>query len=205
MTFISGPGWQQSSEPHVARKVHLENDAGDTYYLWPVGDTNWDTLNDGEHPVLAIGRKANRPRNITGVVVTYDAATETATFNLADKAIVKAYVANIASYNFWGDVATWQNTIYPGDPVYVDDSTHVYALDDGCTLSFSERSNDKVASPNPLAGYVWWCQDEFKDSEIGGSHSTQGISQPVAPDTTEMMTLCVQLVNDHGRGTPLVP
>jgi len=202
MTFISGPGWQQSSEPHVARKVHLENDTGDTYYLWPVADTNWDTLNDGEHPVLAVGRKANRPVNITGVVVTYDAATGMATLNVADKAIVKAYVANIASYNFWGDVDSWQDTIYPGDPVYVDDSAQVYALNNGCTLSFSDRCSDKVASLNPLAGYVWWCQDEFKDSEIGGSHSTQDIDQPAAPHTTEMMTLCVQLVNDCGWGVP---
>lgn len=204
MTFISGPGWQQSSEPYVARKVHLENDANDTYYLWPVADTNWDTLEDGEHPVLAVGRKANRPANITGVVVTYDAATDIATLNVADKAIVRAYVANIYSYTFWGAIDSWQDTIYPGDPVYVDDSFFVYTLDNGCTLSFSARSNDKVASLNPLAGYVWWCQDEFNDSEIGGSHDAQDIDQPAAPHTTEMMTLCIQLVNDYGRGVVVI-
>jgi len=204
MTFISGPGWQQSSEPYVGRKVHLENDAGDTYYLWPVADTNWDSLNDGEHPVLAVGRKANRPANITGVVVTYDSATDIATLNVADKAIVRAYVANIASYDFWWGIGSWQNTIYPGDPVYVDDSTFVYGLDNGCTLSFSEQSNDKLSSLNPLAGYVWWCQDEFDDSGIGGSHSAQDINQPAETNTTEMMTLCVQLVNDHGRGVSII-
>lgn len=193
MTFYSAVDWEQSSSPMVSRNVHLEaNDT--TQLLWPVGGT-FDTLTDGEHPVLAIGRAANRPANLVGVVMTYNTATEIATLNVADKVIVRAYVANIAGYD--GAAANaWQNTIYPGDPVYVDDSDDLSTLDTGCTLSFSDTNEDGTA--NPLAGYVWWCQDEYADSGVGGPNSTQGINQPAEVDTSERMTLCVMLTNDFG-------
>jgi len=195
-TFYSGPGWQQSSEPYVTRKVHLDaND--DTDIVWPEGG-NWDTLTDGEHPILAIGRKANRPKNITGVVVSYDSATDIATFNLADKYISKQYVANISGYDGQQAANAWQNTVYPGDPVYVDDSNPIFALGIGVTLSFAHTNG--AGSENPLAGYVWWCQDEFADSGVAGPNSTQGINQPAESDTSEVLTLCVMQVNDHGMG-----
>lgn len=191
--FYSGPGWQQSSEPTLPRKVHLEaND--DTALIWPVGG-NWDDLADGLHPVVAIGRKANRPRNITGVVLAYHADTEIAMVDVADKKIVKAYVVNIASYS-QAAAATWQNTVYPLDPVYVDDSAPVATAGAGATLSFSP-TNASDAN-NPLAGYVFWCQDEYADVKVGGPNTTQGLDQPAATDTTEVLTLCVMLVNDCG-------
>ena len=196
MTFYSGPSWQQSSEPYVERKVHMADDDA-TALVWPEGGS-FDTLANGEHPVLAIGRKANRPRNITGTVVTYDSATDIATFNLADKQIVRAYVANISAYDGQQVANAWQNTVYPGDPVYVDDSNAIFALSTGCTLSFA--SVNGAAANNPLAGYVWWCQDEFDDQGVGGPNTSQEINQPAATDTSEMLTLCVQLVNDHGMG-----
>lgn len=200
MTFYSGSDWQQSSEPLVTRKVHLENDANDTYYLWPVADTNWDTLADGDHPVLAVGRKANRPQNITATVITYDSATEIATLNVADKQIVRAKVINILTYDGQA-VDAHVNTVYPGDPVYVDDSTVIYGTDNGCTLSFSPLNDTDVQKNNPLAGYVWWCQDEFDDEGVAGPNTSQGINQPETTDTTEVLTLCVMLVNDHGWNT----
>jgi len=196
MTFYSGPSWQQSSEPVVTRKVHMEDDDS-TALVWPE-DGNWDSLTDGEHPVLAIGRKANRPRNITGTVISYDSATDIATFNVADKHIVRAYVANINGYSQAGTANSWQNTIHPGDPVYVDDDASLYGLSTGCTLSFSTTNG--AGSNNPQAGYVWWCQDEYDDVGVGGPNTSQGINQPAETDTSELMTLCVMIVNDHGMG-----
>jgi len=196
MPFYSGSSYEQSSEPLVTRKVHMADD-DTTALVWPESG-NWDTLADGDHPVLAIGRKANRPQNITGTVITYDSATDIATFNVADKHIVRAYVANILTYDGQA-AATWQNTVYPGDPVYVDDSNPIFALSTGCTLSFSPLSG--ATTNNPLAGYVWWCQDEFDDQGVAGPNTSQGINQPADTDTSEMLTLCVMLVNDHGWNT----
>jgi hypothetical protein len=191
-TFYSGPGWQQSSEPILTRKVHIE-DNDDVSILWPLGGSH-DTLTDGEHPVLAFGPKANRPKHATGVVVSYDSDTEIAVVDFADKKIIKAYVANILTYDAGNDPATWLNAVQPGDPVYVDDNAH--AAGAGVTLSFSPAG--LAGAANPLAGYVFWCQDEYKDSAIGGPNSTQGINQPAADDTTEALTLCVMQVNDYG-------
>ena len=85
----------------------------------------------------------------------------------------------------------------PENPVYVDDSAVVAALDTGCTLSFSPLNG--AAADNPLAGYVFWCQDEYADSGVGGPNATQQIDQPAAPNTSERLTLCVMQVNDAGR------
>jgi len=178
----------------VSRNIHVNADDG-TDLLWPQGGT-FDTLTDGEHPVLAFGAAANRPVNAVGVVISYNADTDIATLNMADKVIVRAYVANILTYAL-AAAATWVNTIYAGQPVYVDDSDDCSTLDTGCTLSFSPLNEDD--SPNPLAGYVFWCQDEYDDEGIGGANTTQGINQPAAENTSERMTLCVMLVNDHGN------
>ncbi len=192
--FYQGPDWQQSSTPSLPRKVHYQaNDA--TALLWPVGG-DWDTLADGKHPVLAVGRVANRNRCITGIVMGYDAETEIAMVDVADKKIVRAYVVNISGYASAGTADAWQNTVYPGDPVFVDDDAAVAAAGAGVTLSFSPVNG--AGENNPLAGYVFWCQDEYADSGIGGPNTTQGLSQPAATDTTEVLTLCVMLVNDCG-------
>lgn len=193
-TFYSDTNWEQSSGPIVPRKMHYDaNDATDI--LWPLGGA-FDTLADGEHPVLAFGRKANRPNNITGVVISYNSDTGIAILNVADKFVDRNYVVNILSYSE-GAAAAWVNTVYPGDPVYVDDSAPVAAAGAGVTLSFSPLNAS--GAPNPLAGYVFWCQDEYADSGIGGPNATQQIDQPAETDTTEVLTLCIIIVNDSGQ------
>jgi len=196
MTYYSGSSWQQSSEPIITRKVHMADDDL-TALVWPEGGT-FDTLANGEHPVLAIGRAANRPQNITATVISYDSATDIATFNVADKHIVRAYVANITTYA-QGAASAWQNTVYPGDPVYIDDSDDLSTLNTGCTLSFAPLNEDDAN--NPMAGYVHWCQDEYDDQGVGGPNTSQEINQPAATDTSEVLTLCVMVVNDHGWST----
>jgi hypothetical protein len=178
----------------VSRNVHIESN-DDTSILWPMGGT-FDTLTDGEHPVLAFGRAANRPANAVGVVISYNSDTEIAVLNMADKIVVRAYVANINGYAV-GAANSWQNTVYPGDPVYVDDSDDLSTLDTGCTLSFSDLNEDDAA--NPLAGYVFWCQDEYEDQGVGGANTTQGVNQPAEVDTSERLTLCVLLTNEFGN------
>jgi len=193
-TFYSGPGWEASSTPTLPRKVHIESNA-DTSILWPLGGS-WDTLTNGEHPVLAFGLKANRNRCITGVVISYNSATEIAMLDVADKKIVKNYVVNIAGYTQAGTANAWQDLVTPGDPVFVDDDPAVAAAGAGVTLSFSPTNGG--GANNPLAGYVFWCQDEYEDTAIGGPNTTQGLDQPAEIETTEVLTLCVMLVNDCG-------
>jgi len=178
----------------VSRSAHANANDG-TDLLWPVGGT-FDTLTDGEHPVLAFGAVANRPANLVGVVISYNAATDIATLNMADKVIVRAYVANILAYA-QGAASNWINLVYPGQPVYVDDSDDCSTLDTGCTLSFSPNNED--GSANPLAGYVWWCQNEYDDEGVGGPNTTQGMDQPAEEDTSERLTLCVIPTNDFGN------
>jgi len=193
MPFRSGSDWEQSSGPIISRKVHLTAQDEATAILWPQGG-NFDTLTAGEHPILAFGRVANRPKNITGVVMSYDGTV--AILNVADKFISRQYVANIASYSDSNQVSSWQNTVFPGDPVFVDDSEPVYTLSTGCTLTFSPLNS--LGSANPLAGYVFYCQDEYQDDHVGGPNTAAAIPQPAAADTTELLTLCVMQVNDHG-------
>lgn len=194
--FYSGPGWQQSSSPYVTRKIHKEDDDA-TALLWPVG-TPHDDLADGLHPVLAFGRKANRPICEPVVVVTYDAETEIAVCNIAAGQMVYAYVLNVDGYGDTDTPNSWVNTVYPGDPVYIDDTADVGGLYPGCTLSFSAL-NDAGAN-NPLAGFVFWAQDEYAESDIGGVNSEQQIPQPAADDTTEVLTLAILIANTAQTG-----
>jgi len=198
MPYRSGTDWEQSSGPIISRKVHLTAQDEATAILWPQGG-NFDTLTAGEHPLLAFGRVANRPKNITGVVMTYDGTV--AILNVADKFISRQYVANIATYSDSNQVSSWQNTVFPGDPVYVDDSVPVYTLNTGCTLTFSPHNSS--GAPNPLAGYVFYCQDEYQDDHVGGPNTAAEIPQPAAADTTELLTLCIMQVNDYGYQTDL--
>jgi len=163
--FYKGTNWQSTSGPYIERAFHAVD-------LWPhgpdsesdgVGDK--DVLADGLHPFLAIGPKANRPHNMVGVVVTYKTAITVAVMNIAQAFVAKAYVANVLTYN-GGNAATFDQTPDIGSPVYIDDSND---LDSGITLSQSP-AND-VAALNPLAGYLYYDQDDYADIGVGGPNA----------------------------------
>jgi hypothetical protein len=190
--FYNDPDWEGSSGPIVARTVDASED------LWPHGTGaqgeidggDKDVLADGLHPVLAIGPKANRPINITGVVMTYQANNDRAVMNVADKVVVRQYVSNILTYS-GGAGNTFDTSLAVGDPVYVDDSGPLSA---GVTLSRSPLNES--GSSNPLAGYVFRCQDQYDDSGVGG---VDGDVFPMTLSNTAVETaVCVILVNDHG-------
>ena len=198
--FYGETDWEGSSGPIIPRTVDVSED------LWPNGtgamgeidNGDKDVLADGLHPVLAIGPKAQRPRNLTGVVMTYNSANDRAVMNLADKVIVKAYVSNITSYSA-GASAGYDQSLAMGEPVYVDDSG---PLSSGVTLSRSPLNESTTA--NPLAGYIWRCQDEYDDSGVGG---VDGDVFPITITNTTSGTetlLCVMLVNDFGVGNASV-
>ena len=198
--FYGETDWEGSSGPIIPRTVDVSED------LWPNGTGTMgeidggdkDVLADGLHPILAIGPKAQRPRNLTGVVMTYNSANDRAVMNLADKVIVKAYVSNIATYS-GGNSATYDQSLAIGEPVYVDDSG---PLSSGVTLSRSPLNESTTA--NPLAGYIWRCQDQYDDSGVGG---VDGDVFPITITNTTSGTetlLCVMLVNDFGVGNASV-
>ncbi|GAF76398.1 unnamed protein product, partial [marine sediment metagenome] len=80
--FYDDSDWQGSSGPHVMRTFDASED------LWPHGlaseidGGDKDVLADGLHPVLAIGARANRAANLTGVVVTYNSDADRAVLNM---------------------------------------------------------------------------------------------------------------------------
>jgi hypothetical protein len=186
--FKSGSDWEQSSGPIIARQFAAAD-------LWPHGLNSEsdgagdkDILADGLHPVLAIGAdKTNRPRHLTGVVMTYTNAN-LVTLNLADKFVVRNYVANIVSYG----PTVYDQSMAIGEPVYVDDST---ALSSGVTLSRSPNNN--LGAANPLAGYLYYCQDEFYDSGVGGANAA-AVWPKVLTNELHENEYCIMLVNDFG-------
>lgn len=192
-TFQEGTDWQQSSEPHVFVEVQEEN-------CWPVDDRSGsgtkDQLDDGLHPVVAVGGRTaadGRPLNVTGVVVSVNlsvlgTATDRVVLNIADGTIVRNYVANILTYS-GGAAATWETAPVVGQPVYVDDSDD---LSEGVTLSMSELNDADVR--NPQAGVLWYCQDEIADGQVGGGRSTETFDQSLAEETVEQ-EFCVLLIN----------
>lgn len=193
--FQSGSNWQQSSGPYVNVNVHEAN-------IWPIADNSGsgtkDALADGLHPVVAIGGRTaadGRPMNLTGVVVSYTpgltVATGIARVNIADGMIVRQYVHNVLTYS--GAVPnTFETAPIPGQPVYVDDSND---LSEGVTLSMSPLNDAGVA--NPLAGYLWWCQDEMANAMVGGARTAQTFDGTLADEAVEQ-EFCVLLVN-NGR------
>ena len=190
--FIAGTNWEQSSGPIITRAVHEFAD-DDTVLLWPDDSVDGKpALADGDHPILAVGSKNNRPRHVTGVVVGYNSDLALATLNVADKFISRQYVTNHTGYSGTIPNAFVGLIVLPGTPVYVDDSV---ALPAGSTLSFARNGG---VGANPLAGYVWWCQDEYKDFGVGGPNTTQGLELYTETDTTETITLCIMQVNDCG-------
>lgn len=191
--FYSGSAWQQSSEPHTFIDVQ-ESDC------WPVDDRSGsgtkDQLADGLHPVVAIGGRTaadGRPLNLTGVVVscnisTAGTATDRIVVNIADGTIVRNYVANVLTYSA-GSPATFETAPVVGQPVYVDDTDD---LGEGVTLSMSPLSDAGLR--NPLAGYLWYCQDEIADGQVGGSRSTATFDTSLSNSLVQQV-YCVLLVN----------
>ena len=191
--FYSGSDWEQSSEPHTFVEVQETN-------LWPVDDRSHsgtkDQLADGLHPVLAVGGRTaadGRPLNLTGVVVSCNisaagTATDRIVINIADGTIVRQYVANVLTYSE-SSAATFEQAPVVGQPVYVDDSAD---LAEGVTLSMSPLNQADVR--NPLAGYLWYCQDEIADGQVGGSRATCTFDGSLSNSLVEQV-YCVLLVN----------
>jgi hypothetical protein len=185
--FLTGSDWQVSSEPYLTIRVPVTD-------LWPeglaseIGGGNKDTLDNeaGQHPILAVGAVATRPHNIVGVVVSVHNGF--AVLNVAPGAIVHANVANITGYG----AVTYAATFAIGQPVYIDDSA---ALTDGVTLSLSALNS--AGSGNPLAGYLFYDQDEYVDSVVGGANAAA--VWPVTADVAALVevTLPVLLVGLH--------
>jgi len=191
--FWSGTNWQQASEPQTNISVQ-ESDC------WPVDDNSEsgtkDELAPGLHPIIAIGGRTaadGRPLNMTGVVVSYagtgsGTSTDRVVVNIADGYVVRNYVANVLTY-----VATVPSTFEQapvvGQPVYVDDSDDLAA---GVTLSMSPLNEDDLR--NPLAGYLWYCQDEIADGLAGGSRATSTFDGTLANSLVQQ-EYCILLIN----------
>jgi len=175
--YYAGTDWESSSGPILSRQYALTD-------LWPIGlNSESDGAGDkqvlagGMHPCCAIGPKAQRPVNMVGVIMTYtnDNLIE---LNIAPGFAFKAYVANVLTYN-GGVPATWDTSLAIGEPIYVDDSD---SLDSGITLSRSPLNDD--AGGNPRAGYLWYDQDDYLNSGVGGPNVTAGWPKVVANETT---------------------
>jgi len=192
-TFQEGTDWQQSSDPCCLIDVQ-ESDC------WPVDDRSGsgtkDQLAGGLHPIVAIGGRTaadGRPFNLTGVVSTYagtgsGTATDRVEVDIADGKIVRQYVANVLTYA-QGDAATFEQAPVVGQPVFVDDSDD---LSEGVTCSLSELNEDDLR--NPLAGYLWYCQDEIADGLAGGARATSTFDGTLANELVEQ-EYCVLQIN----------
>ena len=189
-TFFAGANWQQSSEPITVVKVH-ESD------IWPVDDNSnsgtKDEIADGLHPIVAIGGRTvadGRPLNLTGVVMRYLSSytQPPVRINIAGGAMVRQYVANILSYTA-GIPDDFEAVPMPGQPVYIDDSA---ALSEGVTCSLSELNEDGLQ--NPLAGYLWYAQNEYADFAMGGPNLHPTFDTALADELTEQ-EYCVVIVN----------
>lgn len=197
--FWSGTNWEQASEP----QTNIDAQESD---CWPVDDRSGsgtkDQLAPGLHPVIALGGRTaanGRPLNMTGVVVSYygaggGVATDRVVVNIADGYVVRNYVANVLTYADSAP-ATFETTPIQFQPVYVDDSDD---LAEGVTLSMSPLNEDDLK--NPLAGYLYYCQDEIADGFAAGSR-TASTFDVVLADELVQQTYCVMLVN-AARETP---
>jgi len=191
-TFRTGTDWEQSSGPLIPVDV-LESD------VWPISDNSRsgtkDELDPGHHPVIAIGERthAARGQQLTGVVVSVledsvTPANDRIVVNIAPGMIIRDYVANVLTYS-GGAANTFETSPYMGQPVYVDDSDD---LGEGVTLSLSELNEND--DDNPLAGYLWYCQDEIADSLAGGARSSSTFDTSLPDEFTEQV-FCVLLTN----------
>lgn len=190
--FQTGSNWEQASTPQCNVDV-LEADC------WPVDDRSVaggkDTLAAGKHPIVAVGERVApvRPANVTGVVVSFmgtddgGIATDRVVLNIHKGYIVRQWVSNILTYDGGHAPATFETTPTVGQPVYVDDSA---ALSAGVTLSMSHDNSWGVE--NPLAGWLWYCQDEIADGIAGGSRATSTFDTSL-PDVETEQEYCVML------------
>jgi len=192
-TFYSGASYETSSEPHTVVQVHEAD-------CWPVHDNSIsgakDELENGLHPVVAIGGRtaaAGRPLNVTGVVISVvEGITEPVDLvqvDIADGQIVTNYVSNILTYA-QGAADTFESAPAIGQPVYVDDSA---ALGAGCTLSLSPF-NSTGTLKNPMAGVLWYDQDEYANASVGGPNTTSSWPKTWA-ETVYEYAVCVLLIN----------
>jgi len=53
-----------------------------------------------------------------------------------------------------------------------------------------------------LAGYLWYCQDEYADIEVGGPNATSTWSDGTITlaDSHVQAEYCILLTNDYGTG-----
>ena len=169
--FYGETDWESSSGPILSRQVALAD-------IWPVGAnscsdgaTDKDVLENGLHPCVAVGLKALRGANLAGVVMTFegDSTEGLVQLNVAPGFMFKAYVANVLTYN-GGNPNTFDQSLAIGDLVYVDDSTD---FGEGITLSRSPLND--AGNANPKAGMIWYNQDEYDDSMVGGLHASAGL------------------------------
>lgn len=190
-TFYAGTDWEQSSEPHTFVSVQEEN-------CWPVDDRSEsgakDQLDAGLHPFVAVGELASpsRPLNLVGVVTsvnlsTLGTATDRVVINIAHGSIYRQYVSNILTYSEGGP-DTYEQTPQVGQPVYIDDSADLGA---GVTLSMSPLNY--ADTENPLAGVLWYCQDEIADEQVGGARAAATFDTTLANEAVEQI-FCVMLV-----------
>ena len=148
--------------------------------LWPQGSAqSKDDLVDGLHPVVALVPKANRSASaLTGIVVSVEDAAGLVQVNIAKGAIVKQFVANVLTYAA-GSPATFDQSVALGQPVYLDDSTDLAA---GVTLSLSPKNESDA--DNPLVGWIWYDQSEYKDAGVGGANAASAFPKVVANSLT---------------------
>ena len=107
--------------------------------------------------------------------------------------------------NFLGKAITLMSTD-PDDPNVVantriiggsDPIEGIYNVDDsddlaeGVTVSMSPLNTADLE--NPLAGVLWYCQDEIADGQAGGSRSTATFDTALANEAVEQ-EFCVMLV-----------
>ena len=189
--FFTGTDWEQSSGPILSRAWDVSAD------LWPEGVTGSstggirDVLEDGMHPVLAIGPKALRPINLTGVVISYQDDNDRAILNIADGVVIRNLVANVLTYS-GANPDTFDQSLAIGEPVYVDDTD---TLAHGITLSRSPLNG--AGNGNPLAGYLFYIQTEYDDTGIGGADAYR--DWPITLANSLVYTeVAVLLVNDFG-------
>ena len=187
-----GYPYEQSSEPQVIIDAMVSD-------IWPEstksGSGTKDAIADGLHPVVALGGRTaadGRPLNLTGVVVSYTAGLTAALsrvrVDIADGKMVYNYVANVLTYS-GGAANTFETAPVPGQPVYVDDSDD---LAEGVTLSLSPLNDADVR--NPLAGYLWYAQDEMADSAFGGARAASTFDTSLANELVEQV-YCILLIN----------
>ncbi len=112
--------------------------------------------------------------------------------NLAPGFCFKAYVANVLTYNAHV-AATWDLSLAIGEPVYVDDSE---ALAAGVTLSRSPLSCGGTG--NPRAGYLFYDQDDYLDSGVGGPNASADWPKTLVDGETRYTLVTVMLWPDAG-------